>query len=188
MTRLLVTGFGPFPGVPRNPTTDLIQALARHRWDGVRFFVLPTHFALEDELRAAAGASDRVLMFGVSGRARQLRYERVSRPGGSALPDQAGARSAGPWRSRRTAFDVTALAAAARRAGFPAVPSDDAGRYVCNASYGMALSVNPRSLFVHVPPTTRHGPLSGDGLVRHATWLIAALGGAMPQPGVRRGW
>lgn len=104
-----------------------------------------------------------------------MRYERQARLGAGPMCDAAGERGPGPSRSRWTRLDVDALVLAARAAGWPVAPSHSAGTYVCNASYGAALAANPFALFVHVPPTTARGPLSPDGLERHARWLIAAL-------------
>ncbi|WP_420393634.1 hypothetical protein [Acuticoccus sp.] len=180
--RLLVTGFGPFPGMPENPTSRLLDALAADPPAGVTARLLPTHWSVVAELAAEARMADAVIMFGVAGNARRIRYERVAVPLAASRPDATGASPcAPPLRSHRTALPVAALAVQARAAGYPVAISHSAGTYVCNAAYAAVLSTNPAALFVHVPPTTRRGPLSAAGLERHARWLIAALTRRRPQ-------
>jgi len=174
---VLVTGFGPFPGMPRNPSEAIVRRIGAEDLPGVAARILPTEWAVCDWLGERAGAAETVVMFGVAGGARRLRYERVSRPRARDAPDAAAMLPVRPpARSRRTALDVPALVAAARRAGFPATVSDDAGAYICNASYGAVLAAVPRALFVHVPPAQPSGILSLDGLEAHALWLIRRLG------------
>lgn len=174
-SKLLITGFGPFPGVPVNPSAALVERLAAFRLKGVATCVLPTRWDAWSHAPIAP-AVNTVVMFGVAAGARRIRYERLSSPAASAMPDVDGIRASNaPWRSRHTALPVLALVARARAAGFPVVASGNAGRYVCNASYGEALRHVPRSLFVHIPLPTRRGPLSLDGLTAHALWLIAQL-------------
>ena len=80
-TTVLITGFGPFPGVPVNATMRLVPELAQaaaRRFAGVRIAtaVLATEWAAAprrlDQLLAEI-APDLVLHFGVSSRARGLR-------------------------------------------------------------------------------------------------------------------
>jgi pyroglutamyl-peptidase len=187
---LLVTGFGPFPGMPDNPSQAIVHRVAARGLPGVSARVLPTEWAVCDWLAEAARPATTVLMFGVAGRAERIRYERVSRPRAVARHDAAGRLpDRAPPRSRRTTVDVAALVRQARRNGFPVALSDDAGAYICNASYGAALSAVPHGLFVHVPQARPSGALSLDGLEAHALWLIARLGeGVSPrQQPVRRG-
>lgn len=173
---LLVTGFGPFPGMPQNPTTTLIEEVAAHALPGVKTRLLPTTWKGCEAIPALAAEADMVLMFGVAGSARRIRYERVSRPTASPSADADGQHPhASPQRSRRPHFDVTDLVLRARRAGFPVIASDNAGGYICNAAYGAALTAQPRTLFVHVPIPSQRGPLSALGLERHALWLVKAL-------------
>ncbi|WP_108659421.1 peptidase C15 [Acuticoccus kandeliae] len=176
--RTLVTGFGPFPGMPDNPTSHLVRAIAAAPPAGIDTLLLATEWDVCGTLAAVAADYERVLMFGVAGRAHRIRYERVSLPDASRSLDAAGRKAlAPPPRSHRTRFDVDRLAARARAAGFPVVPSSSAGTYICNASYGAALGVNPRTLFVHVPLAHRRGPLSLSGLERHAAWLLREIAG-----------
>ena len=99
MTTLLVTGFGPFPGAPFNPTTPLVKRLARLRRPGladVRIVghVFPTSYAaVERELPAliARHKPDALLMFGLATRAKRLRIETRARNALALLPDVKGA-------------------------------------------------------------------------------------------------
>ena len=86
-----------------------------------------------------------------------------------------GCAAAAPVRSARTRHDVPALAAEARRAGYPVAVSASAGTYICNATYAAALVANPRTLFVHIPEARPRGPLSAGGLAAHALWLVDRL-------------
>lgn len=174
--RLLVTGFGPFPGVPVNPTTRLVETIEAENIPGVTAMVLPTEWRVCDDLPIESRAYDAVVMFGVAASTRHIRYERVALPAAAQRPDAAGTIPApGRLPYRTTRLPVTRLVAAARAAGFPVVLSHSAGTYICNASYGAALGGNPRTLFVHVPLPNRLGPLSQSGLERHAFWLLDHL-------------
>ncbi|WP_349371826.1 peptidase C15 [Salinarimonas sp.] len=176
MIRLLITGFGPFPGVPRNPTAALAQSLAADpRWRrlGVeaRALVLETSYgAIEGALLPALRdvRPDAVLMLGVAARRRAICLEtRAVNRATRRLPDASGrlptrlAWKAGAPFVRPARAPVPVLAAALR-AGAPGATrvSRDAGRYLCNVSYFDALAEpHPAGLvFVHVPmPRTGSG-------------------------------
>lgn len=191
MRRILVTGFGPFPGVPVNPTTQLVEAIAAEGLPGIATRLLPTTWQVCADVAAAAAAFDGVVMFGVAAPARRIRYERVSLPAAGRHPDATGELPRAIPRYGTSRLPVAHLATAARAAGFPVVLSHSAGTYICNASYGAALAANPRTLFVHVPLPIGHGALSPAGLFDHAMWLLARLagpaGGGPRQFGLR-GW
>ncbi|KQO63299.1 peptidase C15 [Methylobacterium sp. Leaf88] len=161
---LLVTGFGPFPGVPRNPSAALarrIGALARPKLGGIPVRVLilrTTYAAIPDRLAPAlAEAPAAILMLGVATRAKRVRVEMQGRNRTSRLFPDASGRTAsrltlerdGPP-ARRSPAAASALATL-RGHGIAAVPSRDAGRYLCNASYFRALRESPPALFVHIP-------------------------------------
>ncbi|WP_019905785.1 hypothetical protein [Methylobacterium sp. 77] len=167
MTRehLLVTGFGPFPGMPRNPSESLarqVGRLGRHGIAGfpVRTLVLRTSYAALPEMLEPALAENpaAVLMIGVAGRAKRVRVEaralnRVSR----LFPDASGRMPAGLRLDRQGPDQrVAPLAARAlvglRRHGVAAISSVNAGRYLCNANYFRALAEPCPVLFLHIPP------------------------------------
>lgn len=163
---LLITGFGPFPGMPRNPSAVLARRLGRSSrlrlaiGRDMRVQVLDTTYAaIETHLAPALAEGPRaVLMLGVASRARRIRVEaqacnRASR----FLPDASGRPSAGLTldqagpAARRSRVAARALAIL-RRHGLAAARSRDAGRYLCNASYFRALGAPCPVLFVHIPP------------------------------------
>jgi pyroglutamyl-peptidase len=173
---ILVTGFGPFPGAPINPTAALAQALARLRrpaFAGTRRIahVFATRYgAVDSELAPLLKrhAPDILLMFGLAARTPWLRIESRARNARSALlPDASGALPArraiapGVPSDRRGRAPFTRLLAAARQTRVAARPSRDAGRYLCNYLYWRALEQTPDTarlvVFVHVPRTRRAG-------------------------------
>lgn len=179
---LLLTGFGPFPGVADNPTALVAEALQNSRIDGCRIVsaVLPVahpdaahEVARHWRLDKAAG----VLHLGVATQATLLRVETLAhnelnfrvadvaghQPLGQAIDPARPLQAclAGPW-------PVDPLLEALARQGLPAERSVDAGRYVCNATWWSCLHAGIPSQFLHVPPI---GSQCGDGRV----WTIEAL-------------
>jgi pyroglutamyl-peptidase len=165
--RVLITGFGPFPGAPFNPSAALAKALARRRRPALADIERATHiFATtyasvdRDLPKLLAQKPDIVLMFGVAGRRRQLCIETRARNAVSLLfPDASGHRPRhgviklhGP--AARTGNAPFARLAGA--AGPKARLSRDAGRYLCNYVYWRALEhvrgTRPLVQFVHIPP------------------------------------
>jgi pyroglutamyl-peptidase len=165
--RVLITGFGPFPGAPFNPSAALAKALARRRRPAVAgiertVHVFATTYASVDrdlpKLFAQKPKLDIVLMFGVAGRRRQLCIETRARNAVSLLfPD------AGGHRPRRGVIKLHGPAALAGNAPFARLAgaagtrlSRDAGRYLCNYVYWRALEqvrgTRPLVQFVHIPP------------------------------------
>lgn len=160
--RLLVTGFGPFPTMPRNPSARVAGAVAASRrleLHGVRadLRILTTAYAaLAHELDPAlATAPDAVLMIGVAGRSPRIRVERRATARRSTLfPDVAGETAGiarGPGFERRTRVVPVAALRLLREAGIPSRISRDCGRYLCNAAYFRALGAPCPVLFIHIP-------------------------------------
>lgn len=185
---LLVTGFGPFPSMPRNPSARAARAVAASpRWRvlgiEVRLRILTTAYAaIPAELEPAlAEGPSAVLMIGVAGRSRRVRVERRATARRSTLfPDRAGetaGRPAARSPPRWTAAATEAARLAFMRHGLPARLSRDAGRYLCNAAYFHALGSHAPVLFIHIPKpsdTRRPGPRR-IGRVSDAARLDAAL-------------
>jgi pyroglutamyl-peptidase len=177
---LLVTGFGPFPGARVNPAGPIAQAVASRasrRGLDARALVLHTSYgvglpALAQALRTLQPRA--VLMIGLTSRDRQVRVERLARPGATALLcDASGrrlARVGGAAASLRATGDANAALARLKRHGLSARMSMSAGRYLCNAAYAEALAwakalavahggLSPAPvLFIHIP---RLSPLPG---------------------------
>src|SRR5215213_6581694 len=171
-TTILLTGFGPFPGAPFNPTGPLVETLARQRHRGfgnVRrvAHVFPTSYdAVDEELPVllARERPDVLLMFGLALRARTLRIETCARNALSLVTrDVSGRLPKGSMIAENApptlplAAAAHKLALAARATGVPAALSRDAGRYLCNylgwrASEAAKRNGQPRVFaFIHVP-------------------------------------
>ena len=174
---ILVTGFGPFPGAPFNPTGLLAQRATRARRPALADVKIVTHIfptsyaAVDRELPSliAKHKPDALLMFGLAPRASALRVETRARNTLALLPDAGGA-SLGRWTiaigkpaSIKLRTPDRALLAALRGLRPRATLSRDAGRYLCNylcwrASETASISTRPRfTTFIHVPPV-RRGP------------------------------
>lgn len=169
---ILVTGFGPFPRVPVNPTAVLAERVGRSRRLarlGIRakHRVFPTRYDILDEAlpdRLAAARPRAVLMLGVAARARHVRVEvRAVNKANRTAPDASGktrrgaALAKGAPLVRRSQAPLARLKVAMAGAGVPVRRSIDAGRYLCNASYFTALGqleeTRPSApvVFIHVP-------------------------------------
>jgi pyroglutamyl-peptidase len=170
---MLLTGFGPFPGAPDNPSGPLVMRLAQSRRPAlaavrrIPHVFETTYRAVDAEWPALLRSlrPDIVLMFGLASEATHLRVEmRAQTALSAATPDASGQtpRRAAIKRGARPTLPMPApalrLAAAARLAGLPTVPSRDAGRYLCNYLCWQAVlatqqSQGPRvAAFVQVPP------------------------------------
>lgn len=166
---LLVTGFGPFPKVPVNPSEIVARRLAAHprlrRLLGgpPRLLVLPTAYDAipENLVPALAQRPAAILMFGVATRAKRVRVEmRAINRASRLFPDASGRVAArltleadGP--SQRRSMASIKILKRLRDRGASSVLSHDAGRYLCNASYYRALREKCPVLFLHIPPLAR---------------------------------
>ena len=197
--RVLITGFGPFPGAPFNPSAALANALARRRRpalagiERVVHIFATTYASIDRDLpKLLAQKPDIVLMFGVAGRRHQLCIETRARNAVSLLfPD------AGGHRPRHGVINLRGPAALAGNAPFARLASAagpkarlsrDAGRYLCNYVYWRALEHmrggGPLVQFVHIPPVSikprrrrrsRKSPLTLAQLLKPAEALLIAL-------------
>ena len=167
--RVLLIGFGPFPGAPLNPSALLVKSLSRRRRPAFAEVVRTTHVfattyaAVDRDLpNLLASAPDIVLMFGLAGRRRHLCIETRARNAVSLLfPDASGYRpqhglvAPGQLPAMRGAAPFARLLGAARANAVPARLSRDAGRYLCNYAYWRALERSrdgrPLVQFVHIP-------------------------------------
>ena len=199
---VLITGFGPFPGAPFNPSAMLAKELARRRrpafagLDRIVHVFATRYDAVDRELpKLLAQKPDIVLMFGVAGRRRALCVETQARNAVSVLlPD------AGRHRPEQSIIDRASpsvlkgnapfarLVGAARTRLAATRPSRDAGRYLCNYLFWRALerqrSGKPLVQFIHIPPVgnkphrrrnkKRQAPSLGQ-LVNGAEALLVAL-------------
>jgi pyroglutamyl-peptidase len=165
--RVLITGFGPFPSAPFNPSAALAKALARRQRPTLAGIERATHvFATtyasvdRDLPKLFAQKPDVMLMFGVAGRRRQLCIETRARNAVSLLfPDASGQRPRHGVIKLRGPAALTGNAPFARLAGAAGTQarlSRDAGNYLCNYVYWRALEhvrgTRPLVQFVHIPP------------------------------------
>jgi pyroglutamyl-peptidase len=175
---ILVTGFGPFPGAPFNPTGPLVKRLARLRRPSLADvkivgYVFPTSYAAVDRdlpRLIARHKPDALLMFGLAPRAKAIRIETRARNTVALLPDAGRAAlnrraiAAGGSGTKALSAPARALLVAARAARVPAALSHDAGRYLCNylcwrAAEAAAKPGGPQAAaFIHVP-RVRHTPV-----------------------------
>jgi pyroglutamyl-peptidase len=170
--KVLVAGFGPFPGAAKNPSGRLALAVARSRRAESRGAkitgaVIPTAYqevfsTLADVLKAEK--LDAVLMFGLAGSTPFMRIEtRAMNVASSIYPDAAGEKPlghslvAGSPQILNARAPVHRLLLAARRAGAKAKLSVNAGRYICNAAFFHVLDTARKTdtpklvAFVHIP-------------------------------------
>jgi pyroglutamyl-peptidase len=175
--RILITGFGPFPGAPTNPTEPLVARLLRLRRPAfgdikISGHIFPVTYRDVDRQLPALLASlspHALLMFGLASRTPYVRVETRARNAvtrlwpdanraylrkGSIL-DNADALMFGPHTAR--------LLRAAAATGIDARASRNAGSYLCNYLSWRAIEATGRddgprlAAFVHIPPLPRGG-------------------------------
>jgi pyroglutamyl-peptidase len=193
--RVAVAGFGPFPGVPRNPSGEIARALARRprfRTAGVILdtAVFPTAYGAAqaglEKLLAKSPAA--VVLFGVAGGAKHIRVEtrahnRVSilHPDHMRFVPTSRKLSSGGAPVLKLRGSALRMRAAIRQSGSRAELSINAGSYLCNAVFYRALAAAaahrppPLTYFIHVPPAGMRS-LSMRKLVsagEAAVWLAA---------------
>jgi pyroglutamyl-peptidase len=187
--RILITGFGPFPGAPYNPTIPLVSRLTRLRRPAFSEVELMGHIfpvtykAVDRELPQllAKHRPHALLMFGLATRTRHVRIESRARNAVTMLwPDadhtrvrkgsisgSADAKIFGPHTAK--------LLRAAVGSGVDARPSRDAGSYLCNYLSWRAIEAvsadNDLRLaaFVHVPLIARDGVSRRKGALHRVT-------------------
>jgi len=173
--KILITGFGPFPGAPYNPTQLLVARLMRLRrpaLDDVELasHVFPvTYHAVDRELPMllAKHRPQALLMFGLAARTAHVRIEARARNAVTLLwPDAAqtrvrkGSIGLGPD-AMMFGPHCPKLLRAARATGIDARPSRDAGAYLCNyLSWRAIEAVNTDkhlqlASFIHIPLLAR---------------------------------
>lgn len=171
---ILLTGFGPFPGAPRNASSMLAEELSRaavRRLPGfaVHAETLPTEWRagparlseLLTELQPAVaihfGVSHRARGFVVETRGRNERDDIVDACG--EAPGDACVAQEGPSEMPAT-LPTGLIVERLRRLGVPVQLSRDAGGYLCNAILYHSLTdarrrdtgaIGPRRGFIHIP-------------------------------------
>jgi pyroglutamyl-peptidase len=173
--RVLMTGFGPFPGVLDNPSAWLAETLAgetRGVAGTLQAKILPTSWESVAALTPSLFETlkpDIMLHFGLCQRTQGFRIERSAHNRVAlradiegALPATRSVLAGGPARID-TQFPAAALAAHLRAHGLEAAVSRSAGRYLCNFLYYRALAWASRqdrpaiAVFIHIPQRSAHG-------------------------------
>lgn len=196
---VVLTGFGPFPGVLENPSPKVARAAAARLADQdpsleVCVQELPTCFdeawaSLEPTLDQlwAEGRLAAVVCLGVSGASRCVEVERVAvnfRRGGA--PDAAGRRLeglGGPILAHGpdaffSRLPVERVVAELQAQELPVVASGSAGDYLCNEvfyrlmAWTQARGFGGRAGFVHIPHVPQTLPL--ELVAQVVAWIARA--------------
>jgi pyroglutamyl-peptidase len=177
---ILLTGFGPFPGVPENVSGSLVMALASAATPAfpdfdVRFEILATEWE-----QAPARVTELIialspvlsLHFGVAKTASDIRLETRAANLCHGTADAAGLT---PLSNRlvpngddlhAATIPISALYQTLAANGFPVSISDDAGGYLCNAVLYHSVLENNRqgragmSGFIHLPADLKSPPVT----------------------------
>ena len=187
--RLLITGFGPFPGAPFNPTGPLVARLLRLRRPALADVELVGHIfpvtyrdvdrQLPDLL--ATHRPHALLMFGLASRTPHVRIETRARNAVTTLwPDADHARVrkgsiSGSADALTFGPHTAQLLRAAIGTGIDARASRDAGSYLCNYLGWRAIEATlgdngPRlAAFVHIPLLARGGASRRKGTPHRIT-------------------
>ena len=195
--RVLLTGFGPFPGVHSNLSGDFLEAFER------RFSSVGEHVQLRTEVLDTSWtapsdfARDELtdhdphiaLHFGVHRRAGGFRIETRAQNRASPHADVNGkvfGRSSlmpDAPSVLRSNLPAARLVQSLRARGLPAAPSQDAGRYLCNMLLYHSLLQSKDSSparqtgFIHIPHVAapvRHAPRKRGRVFDMATLLSGA--------------
>jgi pyroglutamyl-peptidase len=187
--RILITGFGPFPGAAFNPTQPLVARLLRLRRPALGELELSGHIfpvtyqAVDRELPdlLSRRRPQALLMFGLASRTPYVRIETRARNAVTTLwPDADHARLrkgsiACGADSMKFGSHTAKLLRAADGAGVDARASRDAGSYLCNyLSWRAIEAVSGDSglrlaAFVHVPPVAPGADSRHKGAARRVT-------------------
>jgi len=177
VSRVLVTGFGPFGRFTENPSWESLKGLEQSTIAGadVHAVLLPVHF-----LGATTGMREAiervkpelVLAFGVGGRS-CFGIETVARrptkrlkPGTAGSPEEAlTIDDPALPATYRTRLPVLYMIERLRQAGVPVSARDNAGRFLCNHIFYVAAHLLRETDipfgFVHVPRYATDDPLLG---------------------------
>jgi pyroglutamyl-peptidase len=174
--RVLITGFGSFPGAPFNPTGSLVSRLTRLRRPALDGVERASHI-----FRVTYGDVDRdlprlleehrpdvLLMFGLAARTPYVRVETRARNAITTIWPDAGNTRVGLGKIAAGGKDALTfgphtqrLLRAALQTDVDARSSRDAGRYLCNYLCWRAIETAtaaanpPLAAFIHVPLVPR---------------------------------
>lgn len=191
--KVLVTGFEPFGGDRVNASWEAVRLLAEG-WDrsgGTELDVVRLPVTFEGAVHRLTDAvrehrPDVVVCAGLAADTEDVRLERVAiNVEDARIPDNSGAQPvdaevvAGGPAAYFSTLPLKATLVALRDAGVPAVVSNSAGTYVCNATFYalchlLAAAPEVRGGFVHVPRTVEEGG-GPDGGPRPGSLPVAVL-------------
>jgi pyroglutamyl-peptidase len=175
--RILMTGFGPFPGAPFNPTMKLVERLTQLRRPAFDDVDLSSHIfhvtyaTVDRELPQLLNKHrpHALLMFGLADRTPYMRVETRARNAVTTIfPDADGTRvGKGSIAADADAMmfgpHTARLLRAALATGIDARASRDAGAYLCNYLSWRAIEATQQdegphlAAFIHIPLLARDG-------------------------------
>jgi pyroglutamyl-peptidase len=171
--RLLLTGFGPFPGIPINASAVLVEEIAkrllrRRNPVDLRIAILPTEWQegpAEVQRHIMAFRPDIALHFGVASGITGFRIETLAENARNRLADACGhvprrrAISASSPQHLLSTFPADKIRQRLDELALPVEMSTDAGQYLCNATLFRSLSLTRKAKgarmagFIHIPST-----------------------------------
>lgn len=201
---VLLTGFGPFPGVAENVSAHLVKALAEKARSKFHDHVFVSE-VLETEWTTAPGRIGQLvatlhpalaLHFGVAREADGFRIERQAANVCRLASDASGRLPAAEKLLQDGAdcelvgIDAEAIAAHLVERGYPARVSDDAGGYLCNAVlYHSLKAARERQLatragFIHIPADISSPPFDFAAALEGSLEIVGLC--LAPRPAQRR--
>lgn len=175
--KVLITGFGPFPGMHSNPSEKLLG------WIEKRLIQPGPKVQLNTELIATSWSAvqnfascrlaefdpDIALHFGVHSHAPGICIEKQARNCSCTRADALGESARQNCimgeapQTLKSTIETQKLVTILRARGLPAQSSTNAGRYLCNALLYASLYQNSKRAsqrqtgFIHIPPLNKHG-------------------------------
>ena len=186
---LLLTGFGPFPGVDENPTEKIAKALDKTKFAdlGIEALTLPVTLssAFNKSVDSCHGETKAVVCLGVSTRINAIHIESRAYNRFESQKGDAEGKGKGEWiiepkgpPHRDTKFSCTSIQARLIDEGIACEVSGDAGRYVCNWLYFKRLAQPQPALFVHVPQVDENWTL--DRLITATKLVLVGVAATLP--------
>lgn len=167
--KLLLLGFGPFPGIRTNHTSRIVKYINTHQDEiGLQIHsnVLPVSFEkckTEVEKRIMDYKPHAVILVGIKFSSASINLEKVALniiSGGPDIDEVIVQNELIVPKAREAYFSTLNLhhfEDCLTNAGIPSVVSYHAGTYICNQAYYLScyfldkLNSNPRALLIHIP-------------------------------------